>query len=174
MGTNSCMLIGAPTLLAQEIFAPMNGDKYKINLGKTLYREAYEESDVEKLLSVFLSCGFTDMSDGMPSKYGGESRTVLRARSEELFSEYHVKLNVIVIDVVIQGDSAYDYGWHEWILMPKAGGPTVRKRERYFERWTQESDGSWRISFFLNNADVREQIGKSVSRWFMTEEPIPT
>jgi hypothetical protein len=34
-----------------------------------------------------------------------------------------------------------------------------------------EHDGSWRISFFLNNADVRERIGSSVSRWFMTEEP---
>jgi ketosteroid isomerase-like protein len=114
------------------------------------------------------------MSDGLPSKYGDEARTVLRARSEELFAEYHVKLNVITIDVVTLGESAYAYGWHEWILTPKGGGPAVRRRERYFEQWTQESDSSWRISFFLNNADVREQIGSSVSRWFMTEEPAPT
>jgi len=167
-------MLDAEEPLAQQTgnTLPVN-DKYKINLAKTIYREAYEESDVDKLMSVFSSSGFTDMSDSLPSKYGDEARTVLRARSEELFAEYHVKLNVIIIDVVIQGDSARDYGWHEWILTPKAGGPAVRRRERYFEQWTRESDSLWRISFFLNNADVREQIGSSVSRWFMTEEPAP-
>ena len=144
--------------------------KYAINLAKTIYREAHEEGDVEKLLSVLATDGFTDMSEGLPSKYGQEAKTVLRSRAEQLFADYTVRLNVIIIDVVIQGDTARDYGWHEWILTPKAGGPVVRKRERYFELWFREEDGSWRISFFLNNADVREQIGSSVSRWFMTEE----
>jgi len=148
-------------------------DKYAINLAKTTYREAYEEGNVDKLLSVFASGGFTDMSEGLPSKYGEEARTVLRQRSEKLFADYHTKLNVIIIDVVFQGDSACDFGWHEWILRPKGGGPTLRKRDRYLEQWTREPDGSWRISFFLNNEDVREQIGASVSRWFMTEEPAP-
>jgi len=146
-------------------------DKYAINLGKTLYREAHEEGDVDKLLSVFASGGFTDMLDGQPSKYGLEARTVLRQRAEPMFSLYKVRLSVIIIDVVIHGDTACDYGWHEWILTPKAGGFSLRKRERYFEQWTREPDGSWRICFFLNNADVPEQIGSSVSRWFMTEEP---
>ena len=146
-------------------------DKYQINLGKTIYREAYEQGDVDKLLSVFAHGGFTDMSDGLPSKYGHEARDVLRERTEELFAKFDIKLNIIIIEVVIQGDSAHDYGWHEWILSPKGGGAIIRRRERYFEQWTRQSDGSWRISFFLNNADVREQIGSSVSRWFMTEEP---
>ena len=145
--------------------------KYAINLAKTTYREAYEQGDVKKLLSVFATEGFTDMSEGLPSKYGQEARTVLRRRAEQLFADYRVKLNIIIIDVVIEGDTARDYGWHEWILTPKAGVPVVRKRDRYFELWTHEQDCSWRISFFLNNADVREQIGSSVSRWFMTEEP---
>jgi ketosteroid isomerase-like protein len=143
--------------------------KYVINLGKTIYREAYEQGDVEKLLAVFATDGFTDMAEGLPSKYGQEARTVLRSRAEQLFAFYTVKLNIIIIDVAVHGDAACDYGWHEWILTPKAGGSVVRKRDRYFELWVREQDGSWRISFFLNNADVRERIGSSVSRWFMTE-----
>jgi ketosteroid isomerase-like protein len=149
---------------------PMDA-KYAINLAKTTYREAYRQGDVERLLSVFAADRFTDMSDGLPSKYGQEARTVLQCRAERLFADYIVNLNIIIIDVAIQGDTARDYGWHEWILTPKAGGPVVRKRDRYFELWTHEQDGSWRISLFLNNTDVREQIGPSVSRWFMTEEP---
>lgn len=146
-------------------------DKYAINVAKTAYREAHEQGDVDKLLSVFGTNGFTDMSQGEPSKYGLEARTVLRRRAEELFAHYTVRLNVIIIDVVIEGDTARDYGWHEWILTPKTGGPIMRKRDRYLELWTREQDGSWRISFFLNNTDVREQVGSSVSRWFLTEEP---
>jgi ketosteroid isomerase-like protein len=147
-------------------------DKYGINLGKTLYREAYEEGDVDKLLSVFAPDGFTDMSYGEPSKYGSEARTVLRQRARHLFSLYEVRLNVIIIDMAIHGDTGRDYGWHEWILTPKAGGSSLRKRERYFEQWTREPDGSWRICFFLNNEDVPEQLGSSASRWFMTENPV--
>jgi ketosteroid isomerase-like protein len=146
-------------------------DKYAINVAKTVYREAHEQADVEKLLSVFGTDGFTDMSAGQPSKYGQEARNVLRNRAAQLFAEYTVRLNVIIIDVVIQGDTARDHGWHEWILTPKAGGPAVRRRDRYFELWNREPKGSWRISLFLNNTDVREQVGSSVSRWFMTEEP---
>jgi len=145
-------------------------DKYAINVAKTIYREAHEQGDVEKLLCVFGTNGFTDMSAGQPSKYGQEARTVLRDRATQLFAEYTVRLNVIIIDVVIQGDTARDHGWHEWILTPKAGGRAVRKRDRYFELWNREPDGRWRISLFLNNTDVREQIGSSMSRWFMTEE----
>jgi ketosteroid isomerase-like protein len=148
-------------------------DKYQINRGKTIYREAYEQRNVDKLLSVFAPGGFTDMSDGLPSKYGQEARDVLRERAEELFAGFDIKLNIIIIEIVIQGDSAYDYGWHEWILSPKGGGANIHRRERYFEQWGRESDGTWRISFFLNNADVPEQVGNSVSRWFMTEEPSP-
>ena len=147
-------------------------DKYAINVAKTIYREAQEQGDVEKLLSVFGTSGFTDMSAGQPSKYGQEARTVLRDRATQLFAEYTVRLNVIIIDVVIQGgDTARDYGWHEWILTPKAGGPAVRRRDRYFELWNREADAAWRISLFLNNTDVQEQVGSSASRWFMTEEP---
>src|ERR1700739_2530525 len=107
--------------------------KYAINLAKTDYREAYEQGDVERLLSVFAMDGFTDMSEGLPSKYGQEARMVLRSRDEQLFADYVVKLNIIIIAVVIQGDTARDYGWHEWILTPKGGGPVGRERAREFE-----------------------------------------
>jgi len=147
-------------------------DKYAINVAKTIYREAHEQADVDKLLSVFGTDGFTDMSEGQPSKYGQEARTALRDRITQLFVDYTVRLTNIIIDVVIQGDTARDHGWHEWVLTPKAGGPVVRRRDRYFELWNRAPDGSWRISLFLNNTDVRERIGLSVSRWLMTEEPV--
>ena len=33
-----------------------------------------------------------------------------------------MKLAVIVVEIRIQGDVAYDYGWHDLTLTPKDGG----------------------------------------------------
>jgi ketosteroid isomerase-like protein len=145
-------------------------DTYRINVAKTEFREAYNRGDVGQLLSVFEEEGFTDLSEGGPSHFGESAREGVRERSTELFAAYSVKLTVIIIEIVVRGDTAYDYGWHEFTLTPKNGGETRRKRHRYFEVWKKDSSGDWKISLFINNADVREELGGQLSRWFLSEE----
>jgi len=145
-------------------------DTYLINTAKTEFREAYNRGDVEQLLSVFDEEGFTDMSDGGPSRFDEAAREGLRERATKLFAQYDVKLTVIVIEIVVVGNLAYDFGWHEFILRPKGTGETLRKRHRYFEVWKKNSSGQWRISSFINNADVREELGGRASHWFLSEE----
>lgn len=147
-------------------------DVYQINLAKTEFREAYNSGNVHQLLSVFAPGGFTDMSEGLPSKYDDEAIAVLRERTEKLFAEYSVKLSIIIIDIVVLGGKAYDFGWHEWILTPKTGGAPVRKRERYFELWTKDTTAGWKITLQMNNSDVPEELGGSRSHWFMSEEKL--
>lgn len=146
-------------------------DVYQINVAKTKFREAYRAGDIEELLSIFHPAGFADTSDGAPSEFGEASLTALRERASALFREYSVKLDVIIIDIVVLGDVAYDFGWHEFTLIPKAGGETLRRRERYFELWRKNPEGSWKISFFTNNADVRQEFRGTLSHWFKGEEP---
>ena len=143
---------------------------YGINVAKTEFREAYNTGDVDRLLAVFGNEGFTDMSEAGPSKYGGEARSTLRDRASALFAVYSVKITPIIIDIVAIGDTAYDYGWHEFTLTPKNGGESVRKRERYFELWSRAVTGEWKISQHINNSDVREELGGSVSNWFLSEK----
>ena len=145
-------------------------DTYLINVAKTEFREAYNHADVEQLLSVFEDEGFTNMSEGGPSYYGQAARERLRERSAELFAEYSVRLAVIIIDIVVLGDTAYDFGWHEFTLEPKNGGETVRRRQRYLELWKKNSSGNWKLSLFINNADVHEELAGCVSHWFLSEE----
>jgi ketosteroid isomerase-like protein len=145
-------------------------DTYQINVAKTEFREGYSRGDVSQLLSVFADDGFTDMSEGHPNLYGQEAREELRERSIELFRKYSIKLAVIVNDIVVLGDTAYDFGWHEFTLEPKSGGETVRTRQRYLEVWKKNSSGEWKISIFMNNDDVREQLAGRVSHWFLSEE----
>ena len=145
-------------------------DTYQINVAKTEFREAYNRGDVDQLLSVFEEEGFIDMSEGRPNLYGHEARLELRKRSTELFGEYSVRLAVIINDIVVLGDTAYDFGWHEFTLKPKSGGETARMRQRYLEVWKRNSSGEWKISIFMNNDDVREELAGNVSHWFLSEE----
>jgi len=145
-------------------------DTYRINVAKTEFREAYNSGNVNRLLSVFEKEGFTDMSEDGPNHYGEAARERLRERSTELFAEYSVKLTVIVNAIVVLGNTAYDYGCHEFTLNPKNGGETIRRRHRYFELWNKNSSGDWKISLFINNTDVREELGGQLSHWFLSEE----
>jgi len=145
-------------------------DTYLINAAKTKFRDAYNRGDVDQLLSVFDEEGFTDMSEGGPSFFSADAREALRERATQLFAQYHVRLAVIVIEIAVVGKLAYDYGWHEFTLKPKGGGEIIRKRHRYLEVWKKDFSGEWRISSFINNADVREELGGHTSHWFLSEE----
>ena len=143
-------------------------DTYRINVAKTEFREAYNRGDVDQLLTVFEEKGFTDMSEGGPTCYEERAREGLRESLTQLFANYSVKLAVIIIDIVVLGDTAYDFGWHEFTLEPNDGGTTIRRRQRYFELWKKNSSGDWKIFLFINNADVRESLGGHVSHWFLS------
>ena len=147
-------------------------DVYAINFAKTEFREGYNNGDVDRLMAVFQPGGFTDMSEGVPSKYGSEASAVWRKRLAELFEEYSVKLTPIIINIVVLGNTAYDYGWHELTLDPKSGGPPVRKRYRYFELWNKDAAGEWKIATHMTNSDVPEELNGFKSHWFLSEETL--
>ena len=144
-------------------------DIYAINVAKTEFREAYNGGDVERLLAVYGE-GFTDMSVGVPSFYGGESRAVLRSRFARLFSEYWAKLVISIIDIQVLGTTAYDYGWHEITLTPKSGGHPVMTRQRYFELWKKDAQGRWRIAFYIDNMDLPPAMP---NREFVMPQTVP-
>jgi ketosteroid isomerase-like protein len=148
-------------------------DIYAINLAKTEFREGYNTGDVDRLMTVFSPGGITDMSDGEPSKYGLEAVTTLRSRLAKLFSEYSVNLTPIIINIVVTGDSAYDYGWYEFILTPKSGSGSIKMRQRYFELWNKDGDGAWKIGMYLTNNDVKEELNGFSSHWYLSEEGSP-
>jgi ketosteroid isomerase-like protein len=119
----------------------------------TDYREAFNNGDVERLLSVF-AYEFTDMSFGVPSFFGEEARNVLRGRMSSLFEKYRAEMKISVVAVNVLGETAYDFGWHILTLTPKAGGDSMITRQRYVEVWGKQPDGSWKIQLYLDNADV--------------------
>jgi ketosteroid isomerase-like protein len=132
-------------------------DIYAINLAKSRFREGFNTGDVEMVLSTYAD-EFSDMSFGMPSFYSSDAKDVFRARLQRLFRDYSADMKISIISVALAGDRAFDWGWHELTLTPRAGGETRRLRTRYFERWRNDTVRGWIITTFIDNPDETPQL----------------
>jgi ketosteroid isomerase-like protein len=132
-------------------------DTYAINVAKTEYREGFNTGSADRILSVFAQ-EFTDNSDERPSRYGSDAPIKLRRYLEQLFTKYDTRLIVIIAAIVISGDLAYDYGWHELTLTPRDGGPSQLIRKRYLELWRKQGTGEWRIIRYIDNHDLPDVV----------------
>jgi ketosteroid isomerase-like protein len=136
-------------------------DAYAINLAKTELREGFNSGDVGRVLGVFAD-EFTDMTEGRPTFWGADSKTVLKAILEKLFREQEVELTPIVINFFIAADFAFEYGWHEIKSRPKAGGPSDFKRTRYAEVWKRAATGEWKIILTIDNVDQTPLLAENI------------
>jgi ketosteroid isomerase-like protein len=132
-------------------------DTYAINVAKTEYREGFNTGDADRVVSVFAP-EFTDNSDGRPSRYGTDAPDKLRRYLEDLFADYETRLNIIMVGIVIAGNFAYDYGWHELTLTPLNGGESRLVRKRYLELWKKQKGGEWRIIRYIDNIDLPDVV----------------
>jgi len=99
-----------------------------------------------------------NFSDGQPSEFGQSGLEALKTRLTNVFERFTVKLVAIVIEIRLQGDVAYDYGWHELTLTPKDGGEAIRRRDRYLDIWRRNKEGNWKLWMYMDNQDVADQF----------------
>jgi ketosteroid isomerase-like protein len=142
-------------------------DVYAINLAKSNFRDGFNEGDAERVLSVY-DDAFADMSFGMPSFYYSDARDVFRARLTRLFEDYTASMKVIIIDVVLNGDRALDWGWHVLDLTSKTDGAVQQVRTRYFETWRRDAARGWLVTSFIDNLDQKPQLPEDLIREIAT------
>ena len=128
-------------------------DLYGINFAKTEFREAFNSRDPERLIAL-LDAAFVYMPDGVPTTNGTDAADAIRAQFRELTARYDVQLHPIVIEIRIQDNVAYDYGWHVWRKTPRDGGPQVTLKDRYVDIWRKDEKGEWKLWMYMNNSDV--------------------
>lgn len=128
-------------------------DLYAINVAKTEFREGYNLGDAARILAA-ADPDLVNFSSEQPSGFGKSGLDDLAIRLEKLFEQFAVKLAVIVVEISIKGDLAYDYGWHELTLTPKNGGATIYRRDRYVDIWRKNSEGHWKLRMYMNNQDI--------------------
>jgi ketosteroid isomerase-like protein len=130
-------------------------DLYAINAAKSEFRDCFNLSDVSRLLAIADS-DLVNFSDGQPCEFGMSGLDALKTRLENLLERFTAKLVVIVIEIRLQGDVAYDYGWHDLTLTPKDGGQPTRRRDRYVDIWRRNKEGKWKLWMYMDNRDVAD------------------
>jgi ketosteroid isomerase-like protein len=130
-------------------------EMYAINAAKSEFRDSFNLGDVSKFLAI-ADPDLVSFSDGVPSEFGKTGLGALKTRLASLFERFSAKLVVIVIEVRLQGDLAYDYGWHDLMLTPKDGGGQIHQRNRYVDIWRKTGDGKWKLWMYIDNQDVAD------------------
>jgi ketosteroid isomerase-like protein len=128
---------------------------YAINAAKTEFREAFNLGDVSRMLAI-ADPDLVSFSDGHPSEFGASGLEAFKSRLTSLFERFTAKLSVIVIEIRLQGDVAYDYGWHDLTLKPKDGGQPIHRRDRYVDVWRRNKAGNWKLWMYIDNQDVAD------------------
>ena len=130
-------------------------DLYAINAAKSEFRDCFNLSDVSRLLAI-ADPDLVNFSDGQPCEFGMSGLDALKTRLENLLERFTAKLVVIVIEIRLQGDVAYDYGWHDLTLTLKHGGQPTRRRDRYVDIWRKNKEGKWKLWMYMDNQDVAD------------------
>jgi ketosteroid isomerase-like protein len=135
-------------------------DMYAINAAKTEFRECFNLGDVSKILAI-ADPDLVSFNDGAPSEFGKSGLNVLKNRLANLFERFTVKLVIVVIEIRLRGDIAYDYGWHDFTLTPKQAGETIHRRDRYVDIWRRNKEGTWKLWMYIDNQDIADAMPES-------------
>jgi ketosteroid isomerase-like protein len=138
-------------------------DLYAINQAKTEYRDAFNLGDVQRILAL-ANPELVNFSDGQPSEFCNGELDAFEIRLKNLFERFTAKLTVIVVEIRMKGDVAYDYGWHELTLTPKNGGQPIYRRERYVDIWRKNQEGTWKLWMYMDNQDVADPFEPGATR----------
>jgi ketosteroid isomerase-like protein len=130
-------------------------DLCAINAATTEFREGFNLADASRILAV-ADPDLVNFSDGQPSEFGQSGLDALKTRLANLFERFTAKVAAMVIEIRLQGDVAYDYGWHELTVTPKDGGRPIQRRDRYAGIWRRDQEGNWQLWMYMDNQDIAD------------------
>lgn len=136
---------------------------FAINAVKTEFRDAFNLGDVARFLAI-ADPELVSFSDGQPSEFGKSGLEALEIRLKSLFERFAASLAVIVNEIRIEGNVAYDYGLHNLTLTPKDGGQPIHRRDRYVDIWRKNRDGNWKLWMYIDNQDVADPFRPGLIR----------
>ena len=132
-------------------------DLYAVNVAKTEFREGFNLGDAARILAI-ADPQLVSFSDGQPSEFGESGLEALEVRLKNLFKRFTASLAVIVNEVRIEGDVAYDYGLHDLTLTPKDGGQPIHRKNRYVDIWRRNKEHHWKLWMYIDNRDVPDSF----------------
>lgn len=111
---------------------------------------AWNAGDCETLAS-FYTADAVAMGPNVPGTMGVEA---LNAWCRKDFDQFKEENRSIVEDVRVSGNLAVARGTQETSTTPKAGGNSVRDKEKWIVVFLRQADGSWKVLWEIYNSDL--------------------
>ncbi len=122
-----------------------------IEAGNATWERAFRTLDAAAIASTFDAEGVNVGADGTCTKGRDAIEASMRAYLER--SGPATSTRVVIGDVVLDGDLAYEWGHSEFRFAGKPGGPKARVG-RYLAVWKRQADGGWKL---LRNVGLPER-----------------
>lgn len=113
-----------------------------IEAGNATWERAFRTLDAAAIASTFDAEGVNVGADGTCTKGREAIEASMRAYLER--SGPATSTRVVIGDVVLDGDLAYEWGHSEFHFAGKPGGPKARVG-RYLAVWERQPDGGWKL-----------------------------
>ncbi len=122
-----------------------------IEAGNATWEKAFRTLDAAAIASTFDEEGVNVGVDGSCAKGRETIEAAMRAYFE--LSGPATSTRVVIGDIVLDGDLAYEWGRSEFRFAGKPGGPKARVG-RYLAVWKRQPDGGWKL---LRNIGLPER-----------------
>ena len=113
-----------------------------IEAGNATWEKAFRTLDAAAIASTFDAEGVNVGVDGACTKGRPAIEEMMRSYLER--SGPATSTRVVIGDIVLDGDLAYEWGHSEFHFAGKPGGPKARVG-RYLAVWKRQSDGGWKL-----------------------------
>ena len=138
----------------QNEVGDVEADISAINNNIEQYTSSMNSGDLDRWISLWADDAI-QMAPDAPAVIGKEQ---IRAKYENIFSQFIFKMTITNEEVRIGGDLAFSRGNYTVSMTPKAGGETIKIDGKYLSIEERQADGSWKIirSCFNDNAAPKE------------------
>jgi len=110
------------------------------------YQDALNASDTEKVLALYTKTGVL-MASGAPTAEGAEQ---VKGTYGYVFENYKYTLQFSIIEVVVNGNTAFARSTSKGSFVIKASGQTVEDENRELFVFEKEN-GQWKIARYMYN-----------------------
>ena len=135
--------------MIQQEQSTNQADVEAINNVREAHIAALNDGDVDAWVAAFTDGG-VQMPPNAPANLGSES---IRAWSQTFLAPFRAAFTLVVDEVRVAGDWAFERGTYTINLTPKAGGEPMQDIGKYITIYERQPGGTWSIARDIWNSN---------------------
>jgi uncharacterized protein (TIGR02246 family) len=124
-------------------------DVEALNHVREAHIAAVNDGDVNAWVAAFTADG-VQMPPNAPANFGRES---IRTWSQDFLALFRAEFALLVDEVQVAGDWAFERGTYTVILTPKARGEPIQERGKYITIYERQPGGAWGMARDIWNSN---------------------